>query len=60
MDATRSEYRQLALSREGSRFYRLTLALTLVVTLLGAVSLGFYLSDRLLPHWARWPTARAR
>ena len=48
VDATRSEYRQLALSREGlKRFYRLTLALTLVVTLLGAVSLGFYLSDRL-------------
>lgn len=48
VDATRTEYRQLALSREGlKRFYRLTLALTLVVTLLGAVSLGFYLSDRL-------------
>jgi nitrogen fixation/metabolism regulation signal transduction histidine kinase len=33
VDATRSEYRQLALSREGlKRFYRLTLALTLVGT----------------------------
>lgn len=46
--ATRAEYRQLAFSREGlKRFYRLTLGLTLLITLLGAIGLGLYLSDRL-------------
>ena len=47
MDATRSEYRQLALSREGlKRFYRLTRP-DPGGDPAGAVSLGFYLSDRL-------------
>ena len=48
VEATRAEYRQLAFSREGlKRFYRLTLGLTLLITLLGAIGLGLYLSDRL-------------
>ena len=48
VEATRADYRKLVLARDGLKeFYRLTLSLTLLLSLFAAVGLGALLSRRL-------------